>query len=63
MRGTSIGPPSNFVAVMEHDLYGKEREVMVAYVIEADCAKLLTIHPLKRNEKENRIKGGRWRRV
>ena len=51
------------IAIMEADLYGKSREVMVAYVIEGDCAKLLTIHPLKEGQKENRIVSGRWRKI
>ena len=48
---------------MAADLYGKPREVMVAYVIEGDCVKLLTIHPLKEGQKENRIVSGRWRKI
>ena len=51
------------VAVKEVELYGRMREVMVAYIVEEGCAKLLTVHPLKANEKENRIKGNRWRRL
>ena len=51
------------IATMTSDLYGKAREVMVAYVIEGDCAKLLTIHPLKEGQKENRTISGRWRRI
>lgn len=51
------------IATMEAELYGKSREIMVAYVIEGDCAKLLTIHPLKEGQKENRIVSGRWRKI
>lgn len=51
------------IATMAADLYGKSREIMVAYVIEGDCAKLLTIHPLKEGQKENRIVSGRWRKI
>jgi hypothetical protein len=42
---------------------GKMREVMVAYDIDQQTVKLLTIHPLKQGQKENRIKAGRWRRL
>ncbi|MBI2471809.1 MAG: hypothetical protein HYV59_11300 [Planctomycetes bacterium] len=42
---------------------GKIKEIMVAYLVEEDCAKLLTIHPLKVGQKENRIKSGRWRKI
>ena len=51
------------IATMVVDLYGKSREVMVAYIVEGDCAKLLTIHPLKEGQKENRIVSGRWRKI
>jgi hypothetical protein len=44
-------------------LYGKERDVMIAYVYEEDFVKLLTIHPLKEGQKENRVRSGRWRRL
>jgi len=48
---------------METELYNKYREVMVAYEIKGDAAILLTIHPLKENQKDNRIKSGRWRKI
>ena len=51
------------IAVMKVVLYEKSREVMVAYTIEDNDAKLLTIHPLKKGQKENRFKTGRWRRI
>jgi len=53
----------HFIAVMQVELYNKPREVMTAYVAEEDIARLLTIHPLKMGQKENRIKSGRWRRL
>jgi hypothetical protein len=52
-----------FIATMEIELYNKRREVMVAYEVEEDIAKLLTIHPLKEGQKENRVKSGRWRKI
>ena len=51
------------IATMAADLYGKPREVMVAYIIDGDYAKLLTIHPLKEDQKEHRIISGRWRKI
>ena len=51
------------IAVMKVELYKKIREVMVAYVIENNCGKLLTIHPLKEGQKRNRIERGRWRKI
>jgi len=44
-------------------IYGKLREVMVAYDIEEQTVRLLTIHPLKEGQKENRLNSGRWRRL
>jgi hypothetical protein len=44
-------------------IYGKLREVMVAYEIKEQTVRLLTIHPLKEGQKENRLKTGRWRRL
>lgn len=51
------------VAVMSVDLYDRMREVMVAYTVENDDVKLLTVHPLKEGQKESRVKSGRWRRL
>lgn len=45
----------HLIAVMKAVLYGKEREIMVAYKQEDADVKLLTIHPLKEGQKENRI--------
>ena len=53
----------HLIAIMQVELYNKSREVMVAYVMEEDYAKLLTIHPLKEGQKENRINSGRWRKI
>jgi len=53
----------HFIATMEVELYNKLREVMIAYVVEGAVARLLTIHPLKEGQKENRIKSGRWRKI
>jgi hypothetical protein len=51
------------VATMKAEAYNKTREVMVAYVVEGETAKLLTIHPLKEGQKENRVNAGRWRKI
>jgi hypothetical protein len=51
------------IAVMSIIIYGKERDVMVAYRHEDVDINLLTIHPLKEGQKENRIKSGRWRKI
>jgi len=48
---------------MKAALYDKERDIMVAYRQEDDDIKLLTIHPLKEGQKENRVQSGRWRKL
>ncbi len=51
------------IAVAKAVIYGKERDVMVAYKHEEVDVRLLTIHPLKEGQKDNRVKSGRWRRL
>jgi hypothetical protein len=51
------------IAIMQVDLYGKMREVMVAYALQNDFARLLTIHPLKAGQKQARLESGRWRKM
>jgi len=53
----------HFIATMEIEVYNKFREVMVAYVVEQETVKLLTIHPLKEGQKDNRVRSGRWRKI
>ena len=53
----------HFIAIMKAVFCDKIKEIMVAYLVEEDCAKLLTIHPLKVGQKENRVKSGRWRKI
>jgi tRNA(Ile)-lysidine synthase TilS/MesJ len=52
-----------FIATMQADIYNKTREIMIAYMKEGDYAKILTIHPLKEGQKENRVESGRWRKI
>jgi len=51
------------IAVMRAELYNKDRDVMVAYEVEGDRVKLLTIHPLKEGQKEERVSSRRWRKM
>ena len=53
----------HFIAVKKVLIYNAQREVMVAYEEEGDIAVLLTIHPLKKGQKEGRIRTGRWQRL
>lgn len=51
------------IAVSRAILYNKVRDVMVAYDIVGEDVTLLTIYPLKKGQKENRIESGRWREM
>ncbi len=51
------------IAVTKAAIYGKERDIMVAYNYDDTDVTLLTIHPLKEGQKENRIQSGRWRKI
>jgi len=51
----------HYVAVAREELYGKNREIMIAYKKEGNLIKIITIHPLKEGQKGNRIASGRWR--
>ncbi len=53
----------HLIAIMKTKLYNTIKEVMVAYTMEGESVKLLTIHPLKKGQKRNRVKSGRWRKV
>jgi hypothetical protein len=50
-----------FIAIQRVKLYDKSREVMVAYDQKGEEVTLLTVHPLKEGQKENRVENGRWR--
>ena len=39
---------------------GEERDVAVAYEIEGDITRLVTILPLKEGQQQNRLQRGRW---
>jgi hypothetical protein len=52
-----------YIAVMKHQLYGKMRDIMVAYSIEGGLITLITIHALKEGQKQNRVRSGRWRKI
>ncbi|RMG67661.1 MAG: hypothetical protein D6710_11170 [Nitrospirae bacterium] len=53
----------HLIAVKKVELYGKIRDVMIAYIREGNTVKILTIHPLKHGQKWKRVKSGRWRKT
>ena len=51
------------IATKEVRLHGRQRQVMIAYEEESGTAAIITLHPLKDGQKENRIAAGRWTRL
>ena len=50
----------HLIAVKTVLIYNAQREVMVAYEEKGGITVLLTIHPLKKGQKDNRVSTGRW---
>jgi hypothetical protein len=48
------------IAVKPVSLQGKNRNVAVTFERRGDKLILITLHPLKKGQKENRIKSKRW---
>jgi len=51
------------VAVEQVQIYGHQREVMIAYEEKGETVVIITVHPLKKGQKENRIAAGGWVRL
>jgi len=51
------------VAVFRLDYSGSEREMMIAYDEFEDRIEIVTVHPLKWMQKQQRIKTKRWVRI
>ena len=51
------------VAVAKVTYKGRLRDMAVTYREDANEILLITIHPLKLNQKENRIQTNRWRKI
>lgn len=49
-----------FIAVKRLNFQGKVRDVALTYTRAGDKVILVTLHPLKEGQKENRVKSGRW---
>ncbi len=48
------------VATKRMAFQGKERDVALTYTVDRNEIVLITIHPLKEGQKDQRIKSGRW---
>jgi len=51
------------IAVSRLDYSGRDREVMIAYDEFEDRIEIVTVHPLKWMQKQQRIKNRRWIRI
>jgi hypothetical protein len=51
---------NNLIAIGKRLYKGKSRNIMVAFEEKLDTLELITIHPLKENQKKRRIERGRW---
>jgi hypothetical protein len=49
-----------FIAVKRIVFQGKDRDVALTYTITGNEIVLITIHPLKEGQKDQRVENGRW---
>lgn len=53
---------NNLIAIKRSDYFGKNRDIMIVYNEQNDAIKIITIHPLKQDQKMRRIESGRWKK-
>lgn len=53
---------NNFIAIRKSDYFGKSRDIMIVYKEQNDAIIIITIHPLKQDQKMRRIESGRWKK-
>ena len=54
----------NHIAFKRVEYKGKLRDMIVVYKKQkGSCAIIITIHPLKEGQRDNRIRSGRWLKV
>ena len=51
---------NSYIAIKKLRYAGKDQKIMIAYPIDKNSVKIITIHPEKDSEINNRIKNGRW---
>ena len=52
-----------FIAVKKSNYYGKKRDIMIAYYEQEERVYIITIHPLKQDQKNRRVESGRWKKL
>lgn len=53
----------NCVLIKKVEFLKRTRDMMIVYEEEEGKVEIITIHPLKKFQKENRIKSGRWKKI
>jgi len=53
----------NLIAIKKVEYFEKKRDIMIAYKEKKQKVVILTIHPLKKSQKDNRIKNNRWKKL
>lgn len=53
----------HYVAIKAVKFLGKLREMIVSYDESEDIVEIITIHPIKKYQKVQRIKSGRWEKI
>jgi hypothetical protein len=53
----------NCVFIKKVEFLKRTRDMMIVYGEEEGKVEIITIHPLKKFQKENRIKSGRWKKI
>ena len=51
------------VAIARRNLWGKQRDIVLIYRRYATHVVLITMHPLKPGQAENRVQTGRWQKI
>ncbi|MFH1347846.1 MAG: hypothetical protein ABIH22_04060 [Candidatus Margulisiibacteriota bacterium] len=49
-----------YIAIGAAEYKRKHREMAVIYKEDGEIIEIITVHPLKRGQKDNRVKRGRW---
>ena len=53
----------NFVLIKKVEFLKRTRDMMIVYGEGEGKIEIITIHPLKKFQKDNRIKTGRWKKI
>ncbi|MBL7150609.1 hypothetical protein ISS86_01620 [Candidatus Microgenomates bacterium] len=54
---------NNFIAIKKMLYGGKMKEIMICYTKKGQDVKIISIHPIRNNQIQNRIKNKRWIKI